>query len=321
MNACKLTSVFATTLLMSVVHATDIAAFDVGWCNEQGNHTPTNLNYLVGFDSVNEVRNFFVFDLSDVDGEIVEASLRIYNPVDGLRTDEGVETYRVVDVSTDVETLRNGTGGVAAFDDLGSGTVLGEANALVRDINQTITVPLNADGLAALNAAEGEVALGGFLPNVNDSDVPIEYLFGFSTGTAGLARLVLRTENDPVALSAVGVRAPAVLCENLTDPQSVVVTRPEVFGLFSVDCEAAGLTVTAGDEIRLAVSGLANSTTGWLNGFATGLDDNDTFRCFNLSLGESTAWTQEAGIWDCNRSPFPFEFGATVRVVIRGVAQ
>ncbi|MEO0973289.1 MAG: hypothetical protein AAFX85_09350 [Pseudomonadota bacterium] len=317
-----LTSVFATWAIGSAALADDVEALDTGWYDDMGTHTVANSNYFVGRTSDTEFRNFFVFDLTDVEGTIVEASLRIYNPVDGFRSDEGVETYQVRAVTTDVETLVSGAGGVAAFDDLGTGTLFGEVNALIRDIDQTITVPLNEDGIAALNAAEGLVALGGVLPNIVDSDSLLEILFGFTNGaTTALARVVYRTDSDPISASAVGLRSAAVLCENLTDPQTVVVPRPEVFELFSVNCEEAGLVASTGDEIRIVISGIANSTSSWLNGFVTGVEVADPINCFNVTQSDFVGWTQDSGIWDCRRAPFTYALNDEIRVMIRGVAE
>src|ERR1044072_7856520 len=60
---------------------------DRGWYNSAGNHTPSNLSYLVG-DSrgtgcapcLNDFRDFFVFNLSLVTQPITSAKLAVFVP-------------------------------------------------------------------------------------------------------------------------------------------------------------------------------------------------------------------------------------------------
>jgi hypothetical protein len=144
---------------------------DRGWYDSSGKHDPSNDNYVAGTVPGVTYHDFFVFDLSGVSTPLTSASLVAVNPSSA----GGTATYTLYDVTTSVTSLINGTGGVAAFDDLGSGTVYGSVT--VTDATNTfVSVALNADGLAALNAhLGGTFAIGGALSGSG-------YVFGFSGG-------------------------------------------------------------------------------------------------------------------------------------------
>lgn len=142
---------------------------DRGWYNDDGNHNPLNLNYLVG-ESLVERRNFFAFDLSGITNTISSAQLLLFNPSTGYASPDATETYTVFDVATSIATLVGGTGGIPAFTDLGSGTVFGSHVASAADNATTITIPLNASALSALNGATGQFAFGGAITTLNAID-------------------------------------------------------------------------------------------------------------------------------------------------------
>src|SRR5712692_7436756 len=117
-------------------------------------------NYAVGwFSPANpegELRNYFVFDLAGVTGPITAATLRAFNPSTGYSSPDASETWALFDVSSSVAKLTAGAGGLAAFNDLGSGTSYGSITAAF-DNNANVDVALNAAGLAFLNTASGSV--------------------------------------------------------------------------------------------------------------------------------------------------------------------
>jgi hypothetical protein len=116
-------------------------------------YTVGNTNYVVGdpIDDEPEYRNFMVFDLSGVTLRITGAELILYNPTNGFGSDTGQETYDLFDVTTDIDTLRDGTGGSTTFDDLGTGTSYGSYVATAADDAADFTIPLNSAGVTALN--------------------------------------------------------------------------------------------------------------------------------------------------------------------------
>jgi hypothetical protein len=184
MNRLFLVAVLgATTLGLTTAAAPAQAAIinttERGWYNSDGAHSPANDNYFTGsFAFGNELRSFFVFDLSSVSGTITAAQLQLYNPV--YSSDNQNETLNLFDVTTSITSLTDGTGGVAAFNDLGTGTLLGTATVSAADNGQVVNINLNAAGLAVLNAAiGGQVAIGGAL-NLTPPQPFNRYVFAFS---------------------------------------------------------------------------------------------------------------------------------------------
>src|SRR5581483_9123257 len=128
-----------------------INALDTGFYNQNGAHIPTNQTYIAGQFSGVQDRDFFVFDLSGVSGIITAATLNLYNPgnlgpcCNGYVSPDASETFTLYDVTTPTATLvAGGTGLVPVFDDLGSGTVLGQRQVSAADNDTVIPISLNA---------------------------------------------------------------------------------------------------------------------------------------------------------------------------------
>jgi hypothetical protein len=60
--------------------STTILSSNTGWYSEVGGHAASNTNYLVGISGVDEFRDFFTFDLTNVGGSITSATLAVFNP-------------------------------------------------------------------------------------------------------------------------------------------------------------------------------------------------------------------------------------------------
>lgn len=155
--SAKLAAVVAlTTLLGTQAQAAIItlAATDSGWYTNTGQHSTVNQNYLAGSLTTGkeEYRNFFVFDLSGVTETIVGATFRAYNPSaavpgdldDGYISPDANETYAMFEVSTDIASLTDGSGGVAAFNDLAMGLSYGSREFGAIDNGSIVSIALNA---------------------------------------------------------------------------------------------------------------------------------------------------------------------------------
>jgi hypothetical protein len=83
---------------------TPVNAVDSGWIQANGSHTATNNNYIAGFQTLGnvEVRNYATFALSPWMPTIIEAELRLFNPVIGYSSPDPTETYTLFDVSATV---------------------------------------------------------------------------------------------------------------------------------------------------------------------------------------------------------------------------
>ncbi len=209
--------------------AATIDATDRFWYGNDGTHPqpaqpqfPDIVNYVAGdcrgatcLDvGIDEFRNFFVFDLSGVTAPIVAATLRLHN-TDGTNlfpnnvgffSDTGSETYLVSEVSTAISSLLAGTGGVAVFDDLGSGTPFGSITATSAVNGTFVEIALNSAAIAALNLASDLFAFGGAITTLNG--VPDEEtLFAFSGNNLSDTQLEVTVVPEPstVLLLAAGI--------------------------------------------------------------------------------------------------------------------
>jgi hypothetical protein len=184
MRSAKLGAVALLAMCGSAVAGPtiDLDAVDRGWYDEQGDHTPGNLNYIVGRSAVNhQWHNWFVFDLSSVAGQVQSLSLTLTVPAaNGYRSPDPSETYEMFDVTTDLDDLVNGTGGLGAFNDLASGVSYGTHVYTNSDRGLAVTMTLNAAAVADANSAgAGLFAIGGVLTTL-DSPGEQESVFGNS---------------------------------------------------------------------------------------------------------------------------------------------
>lgn len=181
-------------------HATTVIQWaDSGAYSSQGDHSPSNTNYIAGFcpDCGNKnFRNFFVFDTSSIVGQVTSAILR-------LRAGNipGNGTYTLFDVTTPVTALRAGGSGLTdIYADLGSGTRYGSTALTSVQTSGLVDITLNADAIAAINARPGLFALAGTY------DTPDSFAFG---GTDADERRQLRLETnavpEPASMALVGL--------------------------------------------------------------------------------------------------------------------
>lgn len=144
--------------------STTITALDSGWYRDSGAHSPNNRNVLTGDNGGDELRSFFVFDLS---GLSAASSLSVTFPINGrFATDTGTETVNFYDFTGSITSLVGGSGGVAAFNDLGSGTLLGQHTITAANSTAmpefTIVLPLSfvSQFNAAIGSGDQRIAFG-----------------------------------------------------------------------------------------------------------------------------------------------------------------
>ncbi len=159
---------FASSLQAGV-----LTSSERGWYNNSGFHNPSNANYFAGISDGH--RNFFVFDLSSVTDTITSARLKLFNPSNGGPSSAN-GLYTVFDVSTSIASIVNGTGGLGAFNDFGSGVTYATKLVMPADQGTTVTVEFDAAGIAALNAAAG----GQFATGGRFSSSFSNFVFGFT---------------------------------------------------------------------------------------------------------------------------------------------
>lgn len=177
--------------------------------------TPDNLpRYDLGspFSSADTqitIRHYFVYDLSQVTGKIVGATLKIFSPSDARSPNE-TDHYKISAVSTGIDVLTNGNSStaenLAGFDDMNDGTLYGQAELKASTITtgSVLTIEL-AGALADLNAKlGGKFALGGAIdPIVSQDDgngnLLVPYYFSGAQGSTDPApQLILETAPVPL---------------------------------------------------------------------------------------------------------------------------
>jgi hypothetical protein len=132
------------------------------------------------------------------------ATLRLFNPdsppfaSNGFSSPDPFEQLTIVDITASVDSVQNGTAGVAGFVDLGSGTTYGSASISNADNGRFVDVPLNSN---ALNAANSIFAFGGAITTlVGGAD---QYAFGISQN--GPVPLTMVPEPSCLVLAMLGV--------------------------------------------------------------------------------------------------------------------
>lgn len=140
------------------------AAMNQGWWNNQdyvGSDTSNSI-YTGGqlYDDIT-LRSFFSFDLSNVQGTITGASLRVMRG-----SQSTIAHLGLWDVSTDAATVNFNDGvNAAIWEDLGSGNSYGQFLIRRGDRDDFLTLDLNATALADLNAATGYFTIGAAVGN------------------------------------------------------------------------------------------------------------------------------------------------------------
>ncbi len=161
----------ATSAVCSFASAADTVILnpvDRGLYTQFGSHTPSNTFYAVGqfTDGIGqELRNFFVYDLSGIEGTIVDAKLGY--EFSSLISPEGFEDYELYDVTTPINQLVSGSAGEFAFDDLGTGELYGTHRFFDSQGNDPFEISLTPSAIDSLNNADGLWALGGRISTID----------------------------------------------------------------------------------------------------------------------------------------------------------
>jgi hypothetical protein len=192
----KLIAVFllaASTLTVNVAAAASIVDVErtrAGWWTDKFLASgPDNNNYLTGFSDDDRIhRSYFQFDLSAVSATVTSAELTLYLPnlSQTVQTSDPWETFALFDFTGDIDFLTNiqfdPPKMQATYADLGSGIEYGSTNIAQGTSGVPITIVLNADAIAAINAAGGDFVIGAAVTSLSGGAEP-EMVFGFSGGS------------------------------------------------------------------------------------------------------------------------------------------
>lgn len=147
---------------LSVATHADVLEFnnvDSGAYDSTGFHDPNVQSYGA---EVNASRNFFAFDLGagGISGVVVtSATFRVYT-YDANGGFFG-NTYEVREIGDVVNVLAGGSGQLATYNAMGSGTSYGTTVLTSGLDNQYIDIELNADAISSLNSSSGLWAMAG----------------------------------------------------------------------------------------------------------------------------------------------------------------
>lgn len=180
----------ASTALAQSYQAS-VESQDRGWVTNTSFANVGNTNFIVGNYNSIEYRNFFVFDLSDIDGEIISASLSLTAPSTiTYSSANAVEIFALNYINETVPADRNNSFAANVFSSIGSGSLLSYAS--FNAVTTSATFDLNSPAaLSALNAG-GLFTLGGQVLSLDSNPNTVEYLFGNSqTPTGGSNPMVL----------------------------------------------------------------------------------------------------------------------------------
>jgi hypothetical protein len=122
-----------------------------GWHSTMGGHTSVNDNTLTGENVGAFYNSYFVFPLtgfaaSSIQQVTLQLQLEMYT------TGDATETFSVWDVTTPAATLEANASDINIYNDLMMGTQYGTLATSAGQVNQLLSVPLNA--MAALHATQ-----------------------------------------------------------------------------------------------------------------------------------------------------------------------
>lgn len=186
----------ATFLLLSdICHSAiivDINSTASGWVKHNGETNGTNsstTNFIAGRNEPNGLTNsnFFVFDVSGVEGEIISATLQLQNPYDGFYSynndyfgTSDFYTYTITRLNDDAITASDLLAqnwsypytGIGAWSIINNGMPVNYGDVPVNESSNgtTVEIPLNSFAISDLNTfldspTENYYALGGRLIN------------------------------------------------------------------------------------------------------------------------------------------------------------
>lgn len=181
-----------------------------GFANNSGAVTPGN--HAIGWYTPSnvELRQYLLFDRSAIAGTITAATLRLESSATSYLSPDPQETWQLFDVTTPLDALTAGTGGAAAFADLGTGISLASRTVNAATNSTVLTLDLNSSGITYLNNQTATFALGGALTSLTRANSINEAMFNSSSDPRLVRELVLTY--TPSAESQVPEPATYLLC-------------------------------------------------------------------------------------------------------------
>jgi len=208
----------AIVLCVSSANAITIDSFASGFYEHNGSNAPPNDNFIVGRLFQFETNNFFAFNLAPLAGLTVTSATFTTLAGNGqYGSFDASETWGLFDYSGSIASLLDGTGGVAAYNDLGSGASYGQAVVPIPPAGPfapmpMVTVILSAAAIADINAAISggqQFVVGGSLLSLSNLDDSETLYSGSGTRPAG--QITFSTDAAAVPGPVVGAGLPGVI--------------------------------------------------------------------------------------------------------------
>lgn len=188
---CALVGVLAFVLPSAALAQTTVASSRAAWITQSGTvaDRTSNNNTYTGDISGDGYRSYISYAVPASATAFTSAVIRVNT--EGVNF--GPNDLTLYDVSSDIATA---TAGVL-YTDFGSGTVLGTITGL-NTSNVTVDIPLNADGLAAVNAARGgEISFGVVVSSTAGSNYAV---FSASSGSTQRELILTPTAALPTSV-------------------------------------------------------------------------------------------------------------------------
>lgn len=157
---------------------------DRGWVTPSNFSAVGNTNILAGNYNSTEYRNFFIFDLSDIDGEIISASLSLTAPSTVTYSSaNAIEIFALNHINAVVPTDHGASQASMVFNAVSNGTLLGYSSFNSSTTSMSVNIT-NASVLAAMNSG-GLFTIGGQVLSLDNDPNSVEYVLGNSQTPSG----------------------------------------------------------------------------------------------------------------------------------------
>ena len=137
-------------------------------------------------------------------------------------------------------------------------------------------------------------------------------------GACDIGAYEVEVTGPPLAAWVAGLTPQTAVCENVTTGQEVTLSGPAS----PWDCEAAGLAVSAGDQVRLHVQGPVTPGAVDVGGAVVRMAPNGG-GCTNLTTGQQVTFqrVQGATAASCVAAGLKVQPGDTVQIQVQGAAE
>jgi len=139
-----------------------------------------------------------------------------------------------------------------------------------------------------------------------------------ASGACDIGAYEVEVDGQPLSAWVTGLTPSTAVCKNVTTGQAVTLSDP----VSPWDCEAAGLAVSAGDQVALRVRGPVKTGATDVGGAVVGMTPSRG-SCTNLTTGQQVQFQHMAGATaaSCVAAGLRVHPGETVQLRVQGVVE